>query len=223
MPIVVFGSGAGMEAGLGHKDNYVSSSNTDRARGSNIVLIYRLAIGSILMRFDISSIPPGSTIVSSVLSLLVEQFAGATNVPCHEFYTQWGSTDFDAGADAEPPLDSAATWQFAFDAPTNTPYAGGAGLTALDYNAVAEDTIALPIAGVWATWNIPVMTQNWLTNNNGLFLPDLAAANVNNRFHSLDAVVPANRPYLTIVYTVPSGIIRRQSKIAIGISPSIGF
>ncbi|MEA3225609.1 MAG: hypothetical protein U9Q07_06625, partial [Planctomycetota bacterium] len=93
------------------------------------------------------------------------------------------------------------------------------GFGAGDY-AAAEANIAIPFAGgVGAVYTvqIPIMTQAWITtpaSNNGLVSVDAVPGAGYIEFDSQESATAAERPQLTVVYTVPSvtptGLRQRQ-------------
>ncbi|UTW07133.1 DNRLRE domain-containing protein [Pseudomonas benzenivorans] len=138
-----------------------------------------------LLRFDLSTLPPGSRINSATLRL----FAGARNgaepfsIKAHRMTQTW---------EAE-----AATWTNA-NAATN--WSGGPGGS---YAPTAVATLAATGTG-WYQWNLAPLVQEWvdgLSPNQGVGLIHTAVSS-NNRvdFHSLEG---ASRPQLVIEYSPP--------------------
>jgi hypothetical protein len=161
-----------------------------------------------LLKFDpAASIPAGSTIKSATLRLNVsKQPFGATENPfsIHKLTTGWGEGSSDAGDTRDGVGATAttgdATWNHAFySSITWTP--GGA------FSVAASSTASVSGLGghTWSGAGLAIDVQAWLDepdNNSGWILigPDIDKSA--RRFDSREHTVAANRPKLTITYTL---------------------
>ena len=233
-PTVYFGDGSVPAGQLGagnHKACWIrgdvtpdasSASSADmRLRGTGVA--YRRAI---LMRFSLVAIPANAIINTSVLSVrsLVAPPL-ANNTEARRLITNWGVTLIDEGITENPATGGQATWNEAFDynGVGDIPWAGGANFVEGNDCDVVEDTQNVIANNTWYHWSIPVMTRLWIGNdatNYGLSLGFIENAGDGN-FDSNNAVNTANRPYLTVTYTLPSVRRTLQSKISIPVGIGI--
>jgi len=231
MPTLIFGLDAG-QVGVAHEDTWLRSDDTDENWGGNDVYNLRGDMPAItrwgLTKFDLTLLPANIIPSSAILTYTSERLNEICNVDLYELTTAYVNG---AGNPWEPPAgaNEGCTWSHAAFV-AGTRWAGGGDISAADINNIV-DSLAFPAAGVTANFDVltninaylagtaPNMIGNIIQYRLSLNAP--AGAGV-NQFWSFGAIAGL-KPYLTIVYTVPSGIIRRQSKIAIGISPSIGF
>jgi hypothetical protein len=166
-----------------------------------------------LLHFDltgITGIPSGATITSVTLKLNVIQSAGSVARPMamHRLLGDWGEgttvDDMPNGGSGGPSVNGDATWthQFRPGDPWTTP--GG------DFVAQASATTNVPSFGsvTWASSaSLVADVQGWIDNpasNFGWLIKD--AENLTRtarRFSSSENSTSANRPLLTIDFTVP--------------------
>jgi spore coat protein A len=182
-----FGNGAG--TGL-----FVGSDNVNEARRA-------------LLEFDLSrAIPPGSTITSAVLELVVTRAqVGDAHVELHRLTQSWGEGATSApgnGGGGTPAAVGDATWNDRLfpSTPWNTP--GG------DFFPSPSATATASGEGTTAAWQGPALVddlQRWLADPTTSFgwivlSPDGGTA---KRFASREAVGSA-RPRLTVTFTPPA-------------------
>jgi len=169
------------------------------------------AISRTLVRFDVSAIPPGATIVSAKLKAFSYQRdsstpmdVGAFRVTKHwiegtrtGFGQQTGSACWNAAR-----LNQLAWSQAGVGAASNSAQNDDPNF---DRYATAEDTTTVTAINAWYEWDVKNAVVKWRDgewNNEGLVLIALNESVQNNRwFHSSEAT--ANellRPTLTVIY-----------------------
>lgn len=215
-PTIVFGEGSGQTGG-DHKDTYLSENVPAGSHGSSPVLNIRTHVVADwfpIFRFSlIGHIPTNAIVNSSVFSLKTLTFIGPANVSIHNLITPWGESSTVDGIIEDPATNGQATYNRSFDfngVGGDVTWSAGV-ISSADYNA-AEDTVALAAAGSITTFVIPIMTQAWIINdatNCGLLLA--SSTGNNNNVNSQETVIAANRPFLTVDYSVPA-IINRHRK-----------
>ncbi len=158
---------------------------------------------TILMKWDLSSIPAGSTIVSATLSLYMQGVSGTGgkslyNISAHKVINK------------NPVISQATGYNYsssgAWDAVTGKTYSNiplGEGDV-----ATADDVQAIDLTQGYKSWNVTNMVQSWVNNsstNYGLLLnsDNSAAADSNRYFGSSKNANTGQRPKLVITYTTP--------------------
>lgn len=206
-PTIVFGEGSGQTGG-DHKDSWIASGNSDYAGASDTALRLWSTFQIGLLRFSLTGhIATDAIVNTSILSVETQTYAGASNVTASKITTDWGVSPVVEGATEHPAASGQATFRRSFD------FNGGGGdvawnsgnFSAGDYNA-AEDTEALATLNNRTTFDIPLMTQDWINadaTNYGVVL--FTTVGGDNRISSQEAAVAADRPYLTVDYSVPAG------------------
>ena len=162
-----------------------------------------------VLLFDLSGVPPLSTVVAARLSLNVSKTtAGETAVALHTLARGWGEGASDAigeegaGALAQP---GDATWLHTFFDGARWTQAGG------DFEATASATRAVGAPGryEWSSAALVGDVQGWLdapaTNHGWIVRGDEAAEGTAKRFDSGENAA-ANRPRLII--TIESEAVR---------------
>ena len=217
MPIKVFGEGAG-QIGGDHKDTTIVSTILGISEATVVVFQTReLGAGgrSPLLRFSLVGHIPTNAIINSAVLTTTLQTAPASNltIGLYRMITQWGVDLTNEGVSENPATGGQASWRRSFDfngAGGDVTWAGGGNISAVDYAAVETtyNVLAADAPGTVYNINIPIMVQNWVSsdaNNAGLIMRTTAGSfNIWANQHSQEAVVAANRPYLTVDYTVPS-------------------
>lgn len=167
-----------------------------------------------LLRFDLSSIPAGSTVSSVSLQLTLNKTkAGATTMNLHKVSAAWGEGTSNAGSDPGGNDGSGvaatagdATWIRRVFNTTNWTTAGG------DFSATVSGTTSVGTPGVF-TWSGAQMitdVQGWVntasTNFGWLLKSTEAGSKHAKRFASRNNATAADRPKLTVVYTGPTPV-----------------
>lgn len=160
-----------------------------------------------LLAFDLTDkLPAGATIVSATLQLhLSKTSAGSSTVSLHRVLANWGEGSSNAnsneggGATASP---GDATWLHTLFDATLWQTAGG------DFapTASAATSVANVATYQWRSPTLLADVQGWqanpATNFGWLLMGDESASGTAKRFDSRENPTAANRPQLTIVYTV---------------------
>ncbi len=157
-----------------------------------------------IMRFDLSSIPPGSTITSVQLKLYMSATQGGTHtISLHRALQSWGEgASFAFGGGGTPAQPGDATWvnRFFPSDPWTTP--GG------NYEPVASASKS--IAGIaWYSWasstRLVADMQGWLnqpaTNFGWFLIGNETTLQSVKRFDSRNSTV--NQPQLIVSYNPP--------------------
>jgi hypothetical protein len=181
---------------------------TSNGAGPNF-FVGRNSQGSIrraLLRFDLASIPAGSTITSVSLTLVASQTQGpATDIALHRTLADWGEAGSQSsGGGGAPSQPGDATWIHTFFNTSLWTNAGG------DFTAAASATESVFEPGIY-TWDstsdLIADAQSWLDNpssNYGWTLTGLeTTSGTAKRFESREG--PENaRPVFTVEYVVPA-------------------
>lgn len=160
-----------------------------------------------LLAFDLSPIPPGSTITAITLDLTMSKtLTGPQPAAIHRILRDWGEGPSDAlleeggGAPAEP---GDATWDDAFFPGTTWATPGGDS----DPNPSAAPTISAPGHYLIGTPAMVADVQHWLdhpTDNFGwIIVGNESVGDTAKRFDTREHIAPGNRPKLTIEFTPP--------------------
>ena len=167
-----------------------------------------------LIRFDLSPIPAGSTIVSVQLTLHMSRtISGDASVSIFRALRDWGEGSSNAGANGgrgAPATPGDATWLHTFFDTQFWSAPGGA--SGADYAATASATTVVTFAIQTYSWgSTPEMVadaQAWLalpSSNFGWFLiGDESAFATAKRFDTRENLNPSFRPSLTVTYTPPA-------------------
>lgn len=160
-----------------------------------------------LLAFDLAGkLPAGATIVSATLHLhMSKTTAGATGVSLHRVLADWGEGSSNANSNeggGATAITGDATWLHTFFNTTLWQTAGG------DFATTASATAAVAAIGDYE-WRSPTLladVQGWqanpTTNFGWLLMGDESASGTAKRFDSHENPTAANRPQLTIVYTM---------------------
>jgi len=176
----------------GVQDTYISNlaqgdDSTNFGR-SNQITLHSNGRELGLMRFDISMIPPTSTIVSGRLTLCVDSRSGVIPlvVNIHEVLRPWV-------ADEATWLQAAAGWPWAIP--------GAAGATDKVQSPVSSNTLTQVDA--CAEFDLTPLVQSWVHNptaNKGLLLAGVALSDVEYRLRSSEYAAQSYRPKLVVTY-----------------------
>lgn len=151
---------------------------------------------TILVKWDLSAIPAGSTIVDATVSLYMEGAGGDDqyDVPVHKVINK-------------DPVIAQATG-YTYDGTNGwTPYSGTYNNIPLAQSdiAPAEDTTALNKTSGYKSWDVTQMVSDWVANTGSnygmLFNSDTSASEDSNRyFSSNEHSTAGQRPKLVITY-----------------------
>lgn len=160
-----------------------------------------------LVVFDVSSIPAGSTITSVSLQLRMNRTtAGAQPVQLRRLTSDWGEGASDAGdpgggGAASEPGD--ATWIHTFYDTQLWSTEGGDFVTAIS----ASTSVAGNGLYSWSGAGLVSDVQDWVDGANAnygwILIGNESSTGTSKRFASREAVTEADRPKLTIEYTLP--------------------
>ena len=164
-----------------------------------------------LLRFDLSSIPPGSTITAVKLKLYMSQGNGAAStVSLKRCLADWGEgVSFGFGGGGAPAEENDATWTKRFYPGVAWGAAGGS------FSATASASTSIPSQAAFYTWGstaamvadakawhaAPGSNFGWVVTGNE------ATIQTSKRFESRDSLTVAQRPQLTIWFVPPSQIV----------------
>lgn len=185
----------------GSSNNYGILDRIEAGRNASSVDIERS-----LIRFDLSSIPAGSTATVATLTMTCHAEAATTdaNVAVHRALTQWFEGDKSGAAPSGGV--SGSTWANRDGLAPTVAWAGGAGGgSGTDRAAVATATTLITAPGVF-NWDVLADVTAWLsgTNNYGWWMIGGEGANqLLKRFRSSDYVTAGDRPQLAVTYTLP--------------------
>jgi len=199
------------------KDNTLYNSLVDTLSNGAGQHIFsgRTAIGEqrrALIAFDLSSIPPGSTITSAALTLhMSRSISGSIPFELRRLLTNWGEgvSDADSGeGQGAQPATGDATWFHTFYATQFWTLAGG------DFSATvsAVNTVdSLPQFETWSsTAQMVADVQGWLdapaTNFGWLLRVAVGGGATAKRFDSRQNPDPTVRPKLVVEFTGPTGV-----------------
>jgi hypothetical protein len=181
-------------------DNWMLSTIPDTNNGAGNIIIRSARTN--LVKFDLSGIPPGMTIVSAALKLMLAATPGNATVNIRRIllanigWTELGSTwNFAVGAT-----------RWAGDAALDGGADAGCSQSGTDYSATLMgtfNTLGTDTANV-TTYNATLDTTEFglmIANNAGMVITGNAAGST--LLHSKDSGAGAQRPTLTVVYSNP--------------------
>jgi len=149
-----------------------------------------------LIKFDLTSIPPGAVIKQAVLNLhLLERGPSAVDLSVHRLIRHWQSAE--------------ATWQLATTLqPWAVPGASGANV---DYDPTPIYEVAGAYHLGWHPFDLKDVVLQWVRSeapNEGVLISGPRQGNETTflRFSSAEAPIAGHRPYLQVVYALPSSI-----------------
>ena len=185
-----------------------ANSNVNANLGAATVLeIYQAGsqdVRHFLVRFDLSALPPGATVISASLELRAfdaDYDTGTQDAVVHRVTRSWiegTGTDF-----SEDGRSLGVTWNQAAPGAAWT-HPGG------DYDASVLDRVTLPAdPDTWFAWNVTSAVQGWLTGdlNAGLLVKPEHGDWLNHKFYSREASGADRHPRLVVVYTTGGAVI----------------
>jgi spore coat protein A len=175
-----------------------------------------------LVQFDLSSIPPGSEIVSARLNLFRMSPGGpGTRLRVYRLLQDWGEGHSGVGdsctpppkAFGRPPTDSASTWNYRFwgaqavwqsDA-GGTVHGGSFRSSYSDSEDIGlfDQYVDLTSSGI--TNDVKDWVQDPASNHGWILLGDEANLGTGMRFTSREDTVATHAPTLTVSFTSPTG------------------
>ena len=169
-----------------------------------------------LLRFDLSTIPAGSTVNSATLQLNMSRtISNAQSVGLHRVLADWGEGTSDATSEegqGAAATSGDATWEHRFYNTELWTTVGG------DFDPAARATVSVVGLGLY-TWGstsgMVADVQAWVdapaSNFGWMLLGNEAGAGTAKRFDSRENAVEANRPRLTVDFTPPAIIDCNQN------------
>ncbi|MBL8745728.1 MAG: multicopper oxidase domain-containing protein [Phycisphaerae bacterium] len=157
-----------------------------------------------IIRFDVSAIPPGSTITSVTLTMNMSRSnAGVQSVALHRVLAGWGEGSSDAGAEegsgaTAKPGD--ATWIHRLFPDTFWTNAGG------DFAPGASASTSVNTGSTsWSSSGMVADVQSWVnsgaTNFGWVLKGNEVGSRTAKRFDSREHPTPSRRPVLNLTYT----------------------
>jgi hypothetical protein len=176
----------------GTQDTHISQWQPTNNYGGNVTMLARQGyVRSMLVRFDVSSIPAGATIQQATLSLyaLSRSNAGNLTVDLYEVKRPWA--------------EGQATWNLAR---TGQPWAlPGCGQPESDLAATPASSQFVNAVDTWFNWEVTDLVQLWVANpasNQGMILKGDGPTSVEYSFASSEYWWSQHyAPTLTIRYT----------------------
>jgi hypothetical protein len=177
----------------GTSDTYISSwSPTSNVVHQANLLVKNDSVYSSLLRFDLSSMPAGSTINQSTLRLFAYNRDNA------------GSFDLEAYRLLRPWVDAEATWNRAAEGhPWGVP---GANDTLTDRNPNPVDVVTVSSINAWYDLDITELVRDWTANvegDNGVVLRGFGPLSLLYHFASSNHPLISLHPQLVIDYAAP--------------------
>ncbi len=198
------------------KDNTIFSESNTLSNGAGQYLFTGTTSSGFtrraLIQFDVSAIPPGSTINSAQLSMQMSMtIVGAEAVELHRALASWGEGTSDApgqegGGDIATAND--ATWSDRFYTVSQWATAGG------DFAAAVSSSVSVSGNGgyTWAsTATLVADVQSWVSvpaSNSGWMIKaaDEVTTPTAKRFNSRTNSISSQRPKLIIDFTPPAPV-----------------
>ncbi|MGE5175603.1 MAG: multicopper oxidase domain-containing protein [Hyphomicrobiales bacterium] len=175
-----------------------------------------------LVRFDLSSIPPGSQVVSARLNLFrLEQGGPGTRLRLYRLTQDWGEGTSGSGQSCTPPpkqfgnapSESSSTWNYRFygsgarwENESGAPSPGGAIASAFsDSELVSPFASYFGLESIGITNDVAAWVRDPTTNHGWALLGDEAVLGTGMRFASRQDSLPAHWPSLTISFSPQAG------------------
>jgi spore coat protein A len=167
-----------------------------------------------LLAFDLTSIPPGSTIQSVSLGMYMSRTqAGNTAVALHRLTAAWSEGPTNPGGQEGRGRDANlgdVTWRYRTYDPGNLP--GSPQWSALGGDYVAGSSASTSVGGIgsysWTSLQMGLDVQGWLDSpatNHGWILRGVESGQKTaKRFNSRESNTASQRPILTVNFTPPS-------------------
>jgi Bacterial Ig-like domain (group 3)/IPT/TIG domain/Dockerin type I domain len=170
-----------------------------------------------LLKFDLSSVPAGSTITAATLTLHMSKSAagsGAQNNALHLLLQGWGEGTSNAGSggtgsgegDGVSATTNDATWLDTFFSTNNPPTWTTAGGT---FSSTVSATTSVNSVGFysWSSTQLTADVQGWVNQSSANFgwilLGNETTLKTAKQFDTRENTTTANRPTLVVTYTAP--------------------
>lgn len=192
-------------------DTWLNQSNVNRNYGTSTVM-YAGYNGSgnrmrSLLQFDISSMPGGATITGATVSLQCDWADSSTSLDLsfHRALTQWYEGLQSAGTPGAG--EDASTWSYR-NYNGSVAWGAAGGQSGTDYAASATAAMAVAGAGAYSRDGLTADVEAWYegtASNYGWVLlgVESGGANTYKSFRTSDFGTAAQRPKLSIEYTLP--------------------
>jgi hypothetical protein len=158
-----------------------------------------------LLKFDLSSIPAGSTVQTATLTLYNQEQDDSTayNVDVHRSLTQW----YAGIQNGDAPTEDGSTWGYR-NYNGSVAWGAAGGLAGTDYVQTATASVAITGYNAPFNWDVTADVSAWVAGtatNRGWWLINASENTDASRkgFTSSDGATPANRPLLTVWCTEP--------------------
>lgn len=200
------------------KDNTLYIEGSNESNGSGQHMFAGNTAGNrtrrALVQFDLSPIPPGSTVVAAVLRLYMSRTsAGTETVTISRITADWGEGASDAPGEEGGGTIAAngdATWVYRFYNPSNVPASPPWARPGGDFSATTSASAAVGQPGATYSWSSPQMAtdvQSWFDgtqpNYGWMVIGNEEFSSTTKRFDTRENPVPANRPTLQVYYLTP--------------------
>jgi len=200
-PIVEIGQGTAPDA-------YIWEKSPDTNYGSDTYLELGGKFGKAqrsIIRFDLSSLPAGSTVTSAKLYLYFYAATGSPNFNIGAHRVNHGAPNYETGW-----TEAGVTWN-KYDGTNNWGTAGG------DFNAAATDTIYVPYSTKgWYSWDVTsdcdaLEERSWILKTDG------ETSYYYQDYYSKEYTGDTSlRPYLEVTYEVGGQVYTKELSDTIG-------
>ncbi len=186
----------GLNGYQGTDDSFLDTWYPDLNYGSVWAMVIRAdGIKRPIIRFDLSAIPPGSTVTTATLELFSDDTYGSAGTPltvaAYMLRRSW--------------LESQVNWNQA--APGQNWSTPGADDIVSDRSDVIVDVTTMTDLGTWYSWNVTAAVQEWVADpgtNKGLLFLGSSNQSAEYRFFSSEyGSASTYRPKLTITFAQP--------------------
>ncbi|MCW1916753.1 PQQ-dependent sugar dehydrogenase [Luteolibacter sp. GHJ8] len=197
------------------RDNSIYSERTENSNGQGDLFAGLIANFSgmrrALIRFDLSGLPPGSSVATAAVTIEVNKVGTPTggnfDFTLHRLTRDWGEGNSSGTGTGAPAAAGEATWlQSAFGSQSWTT-AGG------DFVAAASATasVGAPDFYTWSSPGLVTDVQGWLSQPATRFGWILRGNEVTPSAKVFTSRHSANGPVLTVSYYTPPALTRREA------------
>lgn len=193
-------------------ETFISPNCSDPNEGNGPLYVYD-AYGweaRMLLKFDLSALPPGSIITSAQLSIYsIGSFSGSQSIgiAAHRLKQDWVEGNGWAWCSGTPDTLGGATWA---NASNGVPWITPGGY----YDSATESLVTVSSRYTWYTWGITSLAQKWANGtapNYGIILTPDVGSTYYKFFASAEKDANNNpnsiyRPKLVINYILPDQI-----------------